>query len=309
VRQPGAEGCIGAPALAAAVEKQLRRRIFVPPTDAELSVEGTVSRGPGNKFHARFRVADRQGRVLGERDVEETATSCDRLDEKLAFVVSLLIDPDAASGAVPPPVEEPAPRPPPPPEPKTPPPRVEEPASRPPRSPPWFWFVGVDFGGAAGVVPDIGWSVAASALISPPKLPGLRLRATSFFPNSRRFEERASADVSLVTGELALCPLEVRQRPFGMSLCVGGLVGELSARGDGFADSRRTSMVFGAVALDVVGTLSLSRMFGITLTPSLIVPVSKGRLAYEDAEGARQSFFEVSAVGASIAVGFAVGSF
>src|SRR5207244_12316805 len=85
VRQPGTEECMGAPALAAAVEVRLRRRVFVPPTDAEVSVEGTIALVKKGTYKATFRVADRQGKVLGTRDFEKNAPSCSALDDDLAF--------------------------------------------------------------------------------------------------------------------------------------------------------------------------------------------------------------------------------
>ena len=192
VRLPGAEGCVGAPKLASAVEARLGRRVFVPPADAEISVEGTVAyRTDTKRFKATFRVADRAGAVLGVRDVEESVTSCDKLDDRFAFVLSVLIDPDAALGA-PPAAGEATPLPPPeaPPPPK---PLTEAPPSpaattmtlpQPPE--PWRWLAGADFGGAMGLVPDVGWVVSAGAVLTPPHWPGLRAKGSSYLPTSRR---------------------------------------------------------------------------------------------------------------------------
>ena len=313
VRQPGADDCIGAPALAAAVEARLHRRVFVPPSDAEVSLEGTISRAKtGNMYIARFRVADRYGHVLGERDVQENATSCTLLDEKLALVVSLLIDPEAALGEAAPPPDASATPPPPPTAPvATAPvataPAPEGPAAARPR-PPWRWFVGLELGGAGGIVPDVGWSIAAGALITPPRLPGLRVRAGSFLPASQRLEGGSRADISLVMGELALCPLELRRAPLGLTVCAGGLGGQLSGRGSGFTDSMSTSSAFGAVDLTMLAELDLTRSLGLTLAPSLVVPVTRSQLAYVDDAGLKQTFFEVSAVGVALALGVMVGS-
>jgi hypothetical protein len=313
VRLPGADGCIGAPALAASVEARLGRRVFVAPADAEISVEGTVAyRADTKRFKATFRVADRGGAVLGVRDVEESVSSCDKLDERFAFVLSVLIDPEAALG--------PAPLPAPTGDGANVPARSEAappPAAKPEASPaapsvapdePWRWLAGADFGGAAGLVPDVGWVLSGSALLTPPHWPGLRAKGSSYLPTSQRIEGVARAEIGLVTGEIGICPLQIRRAPFGITVCLGGLLGELSARGTGFSDSRGYSTLLGGIVLDVVGELAVTRAVILTLSPAFVVPLSRARLAYDDAVGDRRTIFEVAPVGGSIALGIAVGS-
>lgn len=314
VRLPGAEQCIAAPALATAVEKRLGRRVFVPPSDAEITVEGTIAARPEVKrFRATFRVSDREGKVLGSREVDEPAASCDKLDDRLAFVVALLIDPEAAMGGgeksppTPPPPDPTDNRPLPPPEAKP----VDKPIERAPTEdapPPWRWMLGAEFGGAAGLVPDIGWVVSGTVLVTPPRWPGIRAKFSSFLPSSRRVESVALAEIGLVAGQLGICPLQWRPAPFGIALCASGLVGQLDARGQGFPESRGYSTTMGGIALDALFELHFTKVFGMTITPALVVPLSRARLAYEDATGARRTIFELSAVGGSLSLGLAVGS-
>jgi hypothetical protein len=316
VRLAGAEGCIGAPALAEAVEKRLHRRVFVPPSDAEVSVEGTVGPGGPGRFRATFRVADRDGKVLGARTIEEPAKSCGDLDDRIAFVLSLLIDPEAALAtpeSAPPPVatvgqppleaapaQVPAP---------SPPPRVEAPPPPPPeRRAPWRWLVGVDFGGSVGLVPDVGWVVSGRALVAPPRWPSLLLEGSSYLPESRRIEGVALVDIGLVTGALGVCPLELRHPPFGFGVCVAGMLGDLSARGQGFPDSRGYSTLLGAAEIELLGELAFTSWLTMTLAGALVVPLSRATLAYDDAAGTRHTIFEIAPVGASLSVGLAVGS-
>jgi len=319
VRLPGAEACIAAPALAAAVEARLGRRVFVPPSDAELSVEGTIAYRPeARKFHASFRVADRDGKVLGSRDVDESATSCDKLGDRLAFVLSVLIDPEAALAPAEPPTAA-ANDPPPEPAPRASAERVTPvQAGGPPPAPPapprptpsgtWRWMAAAEFGGSAGLVPDVGWVIAGSVLVTPPRWPGLRAKASSFLPSSRRIEGLALAEIGLVAGELAVCPLEARRAPFGITACLGAFVGQLSARGQGFPDSRGYSTTVGGGVLEAVAELAFTRWLSLTLSPALVVPLSRARLAYDDAASVRRTIFELSAVGGSVALGLAIGS-
>jgi hypothetical protein len=314
VRLPGAEGCIGAPALASRVEARLGRRVFVPPADAEISIEGTVAyRADTKRFKAAFRVADRTGTLLGMREVEESVTSCDKLDERFAFVLSVLIDPDAALAPTPsmsaettaPSVAAVAPAPAP--EPAAEPALTPAPA-RAPRPAPWRWLVGADFGAAAGVVPDVGFVLSGNALLTPPHWPSFHAKGSSYLPASRRIEGNASAEISVVTGELGICPLELRSPPFGIVVCLDGLLGQVSGRGNGFAESRLLTTLLGGIALQAIAELAVSRSLALTLSPSLVVPLTRARLAYDDAAGDRHTIFEVAPVGGSLALGIAVGS-
>jgi hypothetical protein len=278
--------------------------VFVPPADAEISVEGTIAyRADTRRFKATFRVADHDGAVLGVRDVEETVASCDKLDERLAFVLSILIDPEAALGApAPMPVAaaaEPAP---------PPPPDVAVAAPPVPAPEPWRGMVGAEFGAAAGVVPDVGFLLSGSALLTPPRWPALRARGSSYLPTSRRIEGNARAEIGLVTGELGVCPLQLRRPPFGITGCLGGLLGQLSARGEGFSTSQSFATLLGGITLAGVAELAVTRLVVLTLAPTLVVPLSRARLAYDDATGNRRTIFEVAPVGASVALGLAVGS-
>lgn len=317
VRLAGAERCIAAPALAAAVEARLGRRVFVPPSDAEISVEATVAyRADAKRFRATFKVTDREGAVLGTREVDEPVASCTDLDDRFAFVLSMLIDPEAAlapaakPAEAPPPAPVPAPAPAPAPTPASAPPDAPPPTPAPPAAPapPWRWLVGAEFGGAAGLVPDVGWVLGGSVLVTPPRWPGFRAKAASFLPTSRRIEGVALAEIGLVTGELGICPLDARRAPFGVTLCLSGVIGQLSARGQGFPDSRGYSTTVGGLALDAVGELAFTPWLALTVSPALLVPLSRARLAYDDAAGVRQTIFEVAPVGGSVALGLGFGA-
>jgi hypothetical protein len=309
VRLPGAEGCIGAPALAAAVEARLGRRVFVPPSDAEISVEGSIAyRADTKRATAKFRVADRSGAVLGARDLDEKVSSCSDLDERLAFVLSVLVDPEAALGPPAAPSTAPPPAEPPPPTPPIVEPAPIAPRPPPPPSEPWRWLIGADFGIGTGLVPDPGWVWSGGGIVTPPHWPGFRLQGSSFLPVTRRIGSAARAEVELLTGEVGVCPLAVRRRPFGVTACLSGLLGQLSAQGEGFPTSSSFRSTVGATAIDFVAELALSRMVHLTLTPKFVLPLTHARLTYVDDAGARRTIFESAPVGGSVALGVAIGS-
>ncbi len=76
---------------------------------APRSVEGRLEQ-TSDQWRARFTIVDLNGKILGTRELEQSAASCRDLDERLVFLVVLLIQPMVELEARPP-----APRPGPPP--------------------------------------------------------------------------------------------------------------------------------------------------------------------------------------------------
>src|SRR5262245_51486655 len=118
MRLENAESCIRTQDLAQTVEQRLQRKVFVSAAEADVSVEGHVSRSAA-RWRAVITIRDSNGTLLSTRELDSAEKNCSALDEGLAFVVSVLIDPDAESREKPP-KEKPEP----PPAPPAPPPRV-----------------------------------------------------------------------------------------------------------------------------------------------------------------------------------------
>ena len=99
-RTARAEGCVSAEELAAAVESRLNRKVFAGEGQPDLLIEGEVERAAKPPaWRARIRTFDGAGVYLGERELTESGESCRALDDELALVVALIIDPDAAKSA------------------------------------------------------------------------------------------------------------------------------------------------------------------------------------------------------------------
>jgi hypothetical protein len=105
VREAGAESCIGAPELGARVER-LVGPVLVAAPSAEVSVEGHIARH-GQRFVAKIVISDAHGAVLGERQIESARAArgaepdCRALDDQLAFVIAVAIDPNVALAELP----------------------------------------------------------------------------------------------------------------------------------------------------------------------------------------------------------------
>ncbi len=127
------DGCIGAAELAEAIEKKLGRPMFGAKPD--VIIEGYVRAEGARRWRARLTLVDADGTVKGSREVVQDGASCRAIDESLALVAAVMIDPASAlKGNPPQPAPEPAPPPPAAPEP----PREEESHASSPPPPPMF---------------------------------------------------------------------------------------------------------------------------------------------------------------------------
>ena len=194
VRLDGAEACMTAPALAAAVEARLGRAVFASPAEAELTVEGRAER-VGAGWRAVLRVSERGGGLLGEREVRSAADSCEELDRTVVVALSLMIDPLAPVEAAPPP-------PPPPP-------------------PPPRWGVEVDgalFVGA-GLVPGVGVGGLSAVYVTPPGWVPLWVHG-ALVPYAT-VEGTVAAQVLRAEAGLGVCPLDVGPTAVALRGCLG----------------------------------------------------------------------------------------
>ncbi len=98
VREPGAESCISTRALARLVERLIGRSVFVSASQADVSVEAQVKRFQNPPlWRIRIVVSDSGGAILGTRELESAEPDCAALDEQLALVIAVTIDPEEAS--------------------------------------------------------------------------------------------------------------------------------------------------------------------------------------------------------------------
>lgn len=88
--------CVSHDVLKQDVASRLGRDPFAPAGRGELTIEGRELPARAGRRAARIVERDHEGRVLGTRDLE--AASCEELRRSAAFVVFLIVDPDAALG-------------------------------------------------------------------------------------------------------------------------------------------------------------------------------------------------------------------
>lgn len=99
-RAEQAADCIDPKRLAQRVEA-ITGPVFVSATSAETSIEAQVQRPAPNVYSVRVTTVDGSGKTLGSRTLEFRAGSCREIDEAVAFVIAVSIDPALGSEGLP----------------------------------------------------------------------------------------------------------------------------------------------------------------------------------------------------------------
>jgi len=283
VRLPGAEACIDAHALANAVERRLGRAAVMTPVYAERTIEGRIEPlGAPGGFRASFAIADASGAILGTREIASASASCRSMDEDLALVIALMIDPGAATSPISAPAWTPLPAPV----------IAAPPAKALPPKPPHQPFRVAVRGAAAvsfGQLPSVGVGAVLRWTFAPPRAFPFEVGASLWTP--QRVESRGKtfgADVWLAQGELSACPLTGRIQEFSLWACAGVSAGVAHVGGFGLArslarDVAQVSLTIGAqVRRSITGPLFWSVGIGAA------VPFVRLGLYYDSPGGPRE---------------------
>ncbi|WP_437675784.1 hypothetical protein [Sorangium sp. So ce131] len=317
VRLPGAEACVGARALAQAVEARLGRAALVPAGRADLTIEARIEPARAGGWRAVIAVADASGALLGRREIATRSPRCKAIEDDLALAIALMIDPEAKLSPGPPPAPvaaAPLPAPLPaerPPEvlvqrvliPASPPPPqvvVQRILVPPPPPDPLRVDVGVGPAFGLGLLPALGAAAALRARLSPPRLPAFELGALLWAPSEAAVGP-SGARFSWAEGFVSVCPLEVGAAT-RLSACAAVRAGALSAGGFGFdaelSEDRLT--VNGALearaAQRLLGPLTAAGGF------ALVVPFVRDTFYYTDAEGADRRVFRMAPLGGTVEI-------
>ncbi len=278
VRLEGAETCIGANALARAVEERLGRAVFVSASQADLTVEGAIGPATTSGFRASIRVSDHDGVVIGSREVETLESSCNALDGKLALVVSLLIDPDGAPA--PAPVAPPAA------------PLVIERTVVVPAAPPrvWSFDLTAGIGLTLGLQPGAGVAVAPAVAITPPRLFPIIASAAIAFPSTTDVGAGARVETSTSFADLALCPLAGERGLVRAMACVGGFLGATRGRGVGLDDTRASAGLVGGPSASGRLAFVLAGPLVVAASVEVQIPLAQAEVAYRTGAGDNVAF-------------------
>ncbi|MFK7985249.1 MAG: hypothetical protein AB8I08_04390 [Sandaracinaceae bacterium] len=271
VRLPGAESCVSSQALAASVEAQLERTVFVSASAADIAVEGRAERTEAG-WRAVLNVADAEGRSLGERVVESAESTCEVLGQTVAVAVSVMIDPLTAPDPVEaaPPPNEPDPVAPHEPEvivrtvrvevPVEP---SEEPSEEPADEPEPRWRLEIDatLVGAVGLTPTLSLGGMTSIILEPPDFIPVLVEGV-LIPWSPANTPAGQADFLHFHAGLQLCPLALREGGLALHGCLGADAGGVIVVGGDLQVDEGERIIGQAHAVlrghwDIIGPLTL----------------------------------------------------
>jgi hypothetical protein len=276
------------------VETYLGRSVFADSGGSTVRVKlSRIEEAGKRRVVAVVSQEDATGRAYGERSVSGDE-SCASLDEQLTLVVALLVDaPEPAAPAL-----EPEPTPPPPSLPELAPPSdeiVTAPSlQRPEPSPAHLAVLG--FGAASlGATPGpvVGGGLALS--FKPRGFWGLGIEGTAL--SSSRVElDPGSLEVSLMLGAASLCPLQGTDDSVWWSACASLGGARLHAKSRGLLEARAPTQWFLLPGLSVRGARIVGKRWLLGGGLLAAVPVAADRYVYRDAEGRRQSAFQLSSL-------------
>jgi hypothetical protein len=321
IRMPGAESCIPTQELARAVELRLARTVFVSASQADVSIEGRIDRkGAANHWHATIILRDSTGATIGTRDLDRVDASCSGMNEQLALVIAVMIDPDAALShpAPPPPIPTTTPtqNPNPPPTPtatttpqnspptekQNPPAETKAPATE-SKSPtkkadPWFFEASAAAFGEVGMTPNPGFGLGVSSLIEAPHVPIALDGAAVIFFDSTANADGATASTSFTLAYLSggLCPLRFRDDRLHLFGCLISQLGLLRAQSSGSATETGDKLgVLYNIGLEGRASLRIAGPFALRAGISAVVPLI--RFPYDDDRaGQSVQLFQVAPV-------------
>ncbi len=316
LRMPGGESCIATQALARSVEERLGRHVFVSAAEADVSVEGRIEKRGAGGWHSVITIRDGKGALLGTRELDRPDGACSAMNEPLALVIAVMIDPEAKLSSssspppLPPPAAAPAPAPAPVPAPlPAPAPTEADAGPKPPAKEPWRFqgdAVGTINSGIAPAV-DPGGSIAGT-LFLPRGIPiGLRGYGSLFLP-TKAAQDGASASFDLFYLGSAICPT-LRRPAATLMLCFGGHLGVLRSHPE--TQSRniddKTEIIWNAVSEGRI-TIPLFAPLALTGGLSAVLPLLRPTFGYtrSDATGTPATLHKVSsfAVAADAGIGF-----
>ncbi len=316
LRMPGADSCIATQALARSVEERLGRHVFVSAAEADVSVEGRIEKRAGTApgWRSVITIRDSKGALLGTRELDRPEASCASMNEPLALVIAVMIDPEAKLSSTPAPLPPPAtvaaPAPPPLPaatapaapvaaEPETPKPRAKD---------PWR-FQGDAVGTVStGLAPEVAFGGSIAGTLFLPTIPlGFRGYASLFAPtNATQDGARASFDLFYLGG--AVCPT-LRRTAITLMLCFGGHLGVVRSHPEtqGRNIDDKTGGLWNAVSEARI-TIPIAAPLAITGGISGVLPLLRPTFGYTRSDSAQTpaSLHRVAsfAMAADVGIGF-----
>jgi hypothetical protein len=256
---------------------------------ATLVVDARIERVSGQAaWKATLAARTAGGAELGIREVIEPGEDCRALDDKLTFILALMVDPDVVSAHRDDGDQAPA--------------RLL--ATLPTRAPESWRFSAAIIGvGALGALPGLGLGLKPAATIQPPQLWPLEVSLT-LWPDDRGTAMPGGSIFSLLTGGAALCPTLGRSK--WLAGCVGAQVGQLDARGYGFDRNLEQHEWLLDLTLEAHVDWPISRSLSARLGSGAWIPLRRPHFVFAAADGHDREVYQPAIASALAEIGLTV---
>lgn len=310
-RGDGTEACIRERAIERAVERRLRRHVFVDSSAAELHIDVALARAAGGTWSAKLVLRGPDGAEVGARELDTRAPHCSSLDESLVLVVALLVDSPEAREAIAAAKSGPAPGPA---QPNSPTPAAATPSAPAPIElpadtfaprEPYRFELGAGVGVLAGAVPGVPFGPTLSFGVRPPHFVEVRVRPQFFFPREAQAPTTdRGGRFSLMAVGLDVCPFESSAGAFGVFGCVGQRVGRVAASGFGFQETARTVELYYALGVSAGAAFWFAPPLGFALELGGEAPLTRAAYFSRGPSGERRRIFQASPLAGAATASF-----
>lgn len=285
------------------------RPLFVSAAQGDVSVEGRIQPAPsGRGWLAVIAIASSDGKVLGTRALNSAEASCRALDEQLALVIALMIDPEATAAEPGKAPVEAAPQAPPAP------PRVivqretvlvPVPTPTPPKPETWRGgaHVGPVFG--VGMLPGVACGLGVRLMIDPPWSWPVLVEG-SIWRESRATEQGGAGLFRLALAGASLCPVQLGRARTRALICAGGHVGSLRMQSEGYDINREQERLAVDLALTGRVTHRIAGPLVVTAGAGLLAPIARDRFFVRVSDGSAPEVFRMAPIAAQIDLGLGV---
>ena len=313
IRAQGSASCPDTTAFVAKIETHLGHSPAQAAGESKRRLVARIQREASAPWRwlAAVEVFDFAGKIVGRRTIAKTSDACEPAADALALVAALILsDPSLAESEAPP--ANPTPL------------LAEHPSeatttssapvpvlalSSDPPAKPRRWAVAIDGGIAAaiGILPGLNLGGEIRLAFAPPAWPVLYTTFALWRENTKTIATGRGANLDLWTAGLGACPVYARSVAWALGLCAGVDLGRLRAAGFGFSTpASDTQWTFDLSA----GTQLQRRLaagFSAALGLEIVLPVTKGRVAYAGAAGETVEVWRASPVAGagSLRLGYA----
>ena len=203
--------------------------------------------------------------VLGERQL--AAADCAQLADAAAFVLALMINPEAGSVAAQPAVALPI---------------LSNPVASPEAALARRWSMGADFLLGTGAVPGLAQGVGLRGSFDRSAL-GIQARGTMWLPRPAHNTDRpeVGGSFSLVTLALAGCLHSSLDRRVGGEACLGGNLSRMAGTGLGISNPKDTVAWWPSLLADAAVRVALVRPVAARLDVEVQVPLGRPAFAID----------------------------